>query len=44
MIQLIPKTGVLAGFKRTVFGQTQKNVAEDLAIMEAQMQFETLPN
>jgi len=40
---LIPKTGVLAGLVRdTVFGQTQKNVAEDLAIMEAQMQFETL--
>lgn len=40
---LIPKTGVLAGLVRdTVFGQKQKNVAEDLAIMEAQMQFETL--
>ena len=40
---LIPKTGVIAGLVRdTVFGQTQKNVAEDLAIMEAQMQFETL--
>tara|TARA_B100002019_G_scaffold202596_1_gene175626 strand:+ start:12290 stop:13411 length:1122 start_codon:yes stop_codon:yes gene_type:complete len=40
---LIPKTGVLAGLIRdTVFGQQQKNVAEDLAIMEAQMQFETL--
>ena len=40
---LIPKTGVIAGLIRdTVFGQTQKNVAEDLAVMEAQMQFETL--
>lgn len=40
---IIPKTGVIAGLaKDTIFGQTQKNVAEDLAIMEAQMQFETL--
>lgn len=40
---IIPKTGILAGLvKDTVFGQKQKNVAEDLAIMEAQMQFETL--
>lgn len=40
---LIPKTGIIAGMvSDTVFGQKQKNVAEDLAIMESQMQFETL--
>lgn len=40
---LIPKTGIIAGMVAdTVFGQKQKDVAEDLAIMESQMQFETL--
>lgn len=40
---LIPKTGIVAGMiADTPFGQAQKNVAEDLAIMESQMQFETL--
>ncbi len=40
---LIPKTGIIAGMVAdTVFGQAQKDVAEDLAIMESQMQFETL--
>jgi len=40
---LIPKTGIIAGMVAdTVFGQKQRDVAEDLAIMESQMQFETL--
>ena len=40
---IIPKTGIIAGMiADTPFGQKQKNVAEDLAIMESQMQFETL--
>lgn len=40
---LIPKTGIIAGMiADTPFGQKQKDVAEDLAIMESQMQFETL--
>jgi hypothetical protein len=40
---IIPKTGVIAGMVTgTPFGQAQTNVAEDLAIMESQMQFETL--
>ena len=41
----VPATGVVADFiKDTPFGQAQTDVAENLAIMESQMQFETLAN
>ena len=42
---LVATTGVVADFvKDTPFGQRQLDVAEDLAMMEAQMQFKTLAN